>query len=69
MKIKEESRKKAVKHIRQTAEVIHSNPESPKGILKGIGLYPHKKMRSFDSPLTPTYFFAKPHNKNLILVS
>jgi len=69
VKVKEESRKKAIKYIRQTAGVIHSYPESPVEVLKGIGLDPHKKTRSFDSPLTPTYLFAKPLNKNQNLVS
>lgn len=69
VKAREEIRKRAVRKIRQSAAAIHAYRASPGNILKEIGLNPHKKSHSFDSPITPANLFAKPLHQKLNLIS
>ena len=53
-KKKDELKKRAIKVVRKNTGMFQADFTVPAPVLKGIGLNPHKKTRSFEVPSAPT---------------
>lgn len=69
VKGRDEKKKAAIKKVRLGSAGFHANRDCPATVLKGLGLQPHKKTRSLDSPLAPASLFAKPISKDINLLT
>jgi hypothetical protein len=68
IKKRNENKKHAIRVIRMLSGIFQASPTVTGDVLKELGLKPHKKKRSFDSPITPTGLFVTPVTKDVNLV-